>query len=63
MFESLNLLYYVFILNERDCLFLIFSERLIEAEKRDYWQSTEQEKNQLRSAYLDMEGRIEENLN
>ncbi|MDD1762744.1 MAG: cobaltochelatase subunit CobN, partial [Methanothrix sp.] len=38
------------------------AKRLIEAEKRGYWQSTEQEKNQLRSAYMDMEGRIEDNL-
>ncbi|OPX74843.1 MAG: cobaltochelatase subunit CobN [Methanosaeta sp. PtaB.Bin018] len=35
-------------------------KRLLEAEKRGYWRAAEQEKEQLRSAFLDIEGRIEE---
>lgn len=34
-------------------------ERLFEAEKRGYWQATEEETEKLRNAYLEMEGEIE----
>jgi cobaltochelatase CobN len=35
-------------------------ERLFEAEKRGYWDATEEELEELRSAYLEVEGDIEE---
>lgn len=38
------------------------AERLLEAEKRGYWQATKEEMEKLRAAYLDMEGEIEEGL-
>lgn len=38
------------------------AKRLLEAEKRGYWRAAEQEKERLRSAFLDIEGRIEENM-
>jgi len=38
------------------------AERLFEAEKRGYWDATEEEMEKLRDAYLDMEGDIEEGL-
>jgi cobaltochelatase CobN len=38
------------------------AERLMEAEKRGYWKASEEEKERLRDAYLEMEGRIEEGL-
>ena len=36
------------------------AERLLEAEKRGYWQATEEEMDKLRAAYLEMEGDVEE---
>jgi cobalamin biosynthesis Mg chelatase CobN len=39
------------------------AERLLEAEKRGYWQATKEEMEKLRAAYLDMVGEIEEGLN
>jgi cobaltochelatase CobN len=39
------------------------AERLLEAEKRGYWQATTEEMEKLRAVYLDMEGDIEEGLN
>jgi cobaltochelatase CobN len=38
------------------------AERLFEAEKRGYWDATEEEMEKLRDAYLQMEGDIEESL-
>jgi len=38
------------------------AERLLEAEKRGYWDATEEEMEKLRDAYLQMEGDIEERL-
>jgi cobaltochelatase CobN len=35
-------------------------ERLFEAEKRGYWDATEDELEELRSAYLEVEGDIED---
>jgi cobaltochelatase CobN len=37
-------------------------ERLLEAEQRGYWDATDEELEQLRDAYLEMEGNIEERL-
>lgn len=37
-------------------------ERLFEAERRGYWNATEEEMAQLRDAYLDLEGAIEDRL-
>jgi len=39
------------------------AERLLEAEKRGYWQATTEEMEKLREVYLDVEGDIEEGLN
>lgn len=39
------------------------AERLLEAEKRGYWQATTEEMEKLRAVYLDVEGDIEEGLN
>ncbi|UEC43878.1 MAG: Cobaltochelatase CobN subunit [Methanothrix sp.] len=38
------------------------AERLFEAEKRGYWEATEEEMEKLKDAYLQMEGDIEESL-
>ncbi len=37
-------------------------ERLFEAEKRGYWNATEEEMEKMKRAYLEMEGDIEEAL-
>jgi len=37
-------------------------KRLLEAEQRGYWRSTEDEKNQIRDCYLNIEGYLEENV-
>lgn len=37
-------------------------KRLLEAEKRGYWKAAEQEREKLRLAFLDIEGRIEEDV-
>lgn len=37
-------------------------ERLIEAESRGYWEATEEEREQLRAAYLELEAGIEERV-
>ncbi|MGB3944409.1 MAG: cobaltochelatase subunit CobN, partial [Methanothrix sp.] len=38
------------------------AERLLEAEKRGYWEATAEEMVKLREAYLEMEGDIEDNI-
>ena len=39
------------------------AKRLLEAEKRGYWQATTEEMEKLRAVYLDVEGDIEEGFN